>query len=148
MDANVLNTIVVISLVCFAIALGALVFALNMLVPQVNKTLGAYERLAGTLEEELAPTLQEVSKVVAGITELKTIAVKNVGDVTTKVEDVTGNLTKSVDSAKKHSSVWGAGLFAGAKAYLEAIPKQPDRNSNQDGKQITEAKQIAANRGE
>ena len=110
MDANVLNLIVVISLVCFAVSMGALVFALNTLVPQMSKNSGAYERLAGTMEEELAPTLREVQKVVVGITELKTIAVKNVSDVSTKVEDVTGGLTKAADSAKKHSSVWGAGF--------------------------------------
>ena len=148
MDSNVLNYIVVAALVFFAVALGMLLWALNSLVPQVGKTLNAYERLAGTLEEELAPTLKEVNKVVCGITELKTIAVKNVSDVTTKVEDVTGTLTKSVGTAKKQSSVWGAGFLAGAKAYLEGTPRQSAKNSKQDGKQITEQKQVTANRGE
>jgi uncharacterized protein YoxC len=147
-DANVLNLIVVISLGIFAFSLFALIFALQSLVPQVAKTLGAYERLAGTLETELAPTLREVNKVVVGITELKTVAVKNVSDVSHKVEDVTGNLTKAADNAKRHSSVFGAGFLAAAKAYLEQGPKHADRNAGQNGTQLSEAKQIIANRGE
>jgi len=147
-DANVLNWIVVVSLGIFAFSLFALVFALQSLIPQIAKTLGAYERLAGTLEGELAPTLKEVNKVVVGITELKTIAVKNVSDVTTKVEDVTGSLTKAADTAKKSSSVFGAGFLAAARAYLEQSPKLRDRNSKQDGTQVSEQKQIVANRGE
>jgi hypothetical protein len=133
LDANVLNDIVVASLVAFAAALGGLLWALGSLVPQINKTLGAYERLAGTLEDELTPTLREVNKVVTGITELKTVAVKNVSDVTTKVEDVTGNLTKAAESAKKHSSVWGTGFLAGARAYLEA--NNSKSTSEQENKQ-------------
>jgi uncharacterized protein YoxC len=139
LDANVLNLIVIISLVSFAVALGALVFALNSLVPQVNKTLGAYERLAGTLEEELAPTLREVNKVVIGITELKTIAVKNVNEVSTKVEDVTEGITKAADSAKRNSSVWGAGFLAAARAYLDGAGKPSDIKARQDGKQVIRA---------
>jgi len=152
LDPNLLNTIVVAALVFFAVALGGLLWAMGSLVPQVAKTLNAYERLAGTLEDELTPTLREVNKVVVGITELKTIAVKNVSDVSTKVEDVTGSLTKAADSAKKQSSVWGAGFFAGARAYLEGIPKQHSQNHGQnhetDRKQVTGEKQATANRGE
>ena len=91
------------------------------------------------MEEELAPTLREVQKVVVGITELKTIAVKNVSDVSTRVEDVTGGLTKAADSAKKQSSVWGAGFLAAARAYLDGSTKQSDRNARQDGKQVIRA---------
>lgn len=120
MDPNVLNYIVVASLVFFAVALGGLVWALQSLVPQISKTLNAYEHLAGTLEGELTPTLREVNKVVVGLTELKTIATKNVTEVTTKVEDVTDNITKAADTAKKQSHVWGAGFMAGARAYFEA----------------------------
>jgi hypothetical protein len=137
LDANVLNDIVVASLVAFAAALGGLLWALGSLVPQINKTLGAYERLAGTLEDELTPTLREVNKVVTGITELKTVAVKNVSEVTTKVEDVTGNLSKAAESAKKHSSVWGTGFLAGARAYLEAKPSSTDQKSEQGRKQVS-----------
>jgi hypothetical protein len=150
LDANVLNDIVVASLVLFAAALGGLLWALGSLVPQINKTLGAYERLAGTLEDELTPTLREVSKVVSGITELKTVAVKNVSEVQTRVEDVTGSLTKAAESAKKHSDVWGTGFLAGARAYLEGgnSKQTTDKESKQDRKQVSEHKQIIANRGE
>lgn len=149
MDPNVLNYIVVASLIFFAVALGGLVWALSALVPQISRTLNAYEHLAGTMEGELTPTLREVHKVIVGITELKTIATKNVSEVTTKVEDVTGNLTKAADSAKKHSSVWGAGLFAGAKAYLEGGHNKTaaGKDHKQEGKAL-EQQQVAANRGE
>lgn len=148
MDATVLNYIVVASLVFFAVALGGLVWALQSLVPQISKTLNAYEHLAGTLEGELTPTLREVNKVVAGLTELKSIASKNVTEVTTKVEDVTGNITKAAGTAKKQSSVWGAGFMAGARAYFEGGHNKSAAGKEQKQEEKSEHKQIAANRGE
>ncbi|HEY9678072.1 MAG TPA: hypothetical protein V6C76_08675 [Drouetiella sp.] len=89
------------------------------LIPQVTRTLSAYEKLAVTLEEELGPTLQEVQKVVVGVGELKQIAGQTMGNVSHKVEDVSGTLTKVAGSATKQSSVWAHGFFAGFKTYLE-----------------------------
>ena len=64
----------------------------------------------------------------------------------TKVEDVTGNIGKAADAARKSSSIWGAGLAAGVKAYLEG------RNERKEpGKKITassEGVKTAKDRGE
>jgi hypothetical protein len=114
-----LDGAVVGALVFLALGVTALLATTWTLIPQINKTLGAYEKLADTLEAELGPTLKEVQKVVVSVGELKQIAGQRVQDVSTKVEDVTGNLTKVATSAKKESSVYGAGLWAGLRSYLE-----------------------------
>ena len=116
-DAN-LNLLVLVALVFLAFALIALMGAACTLVPQVHRTLNAYEKLADTLEKELSPTLSEVNKVLIGVQEIRAIAGQRMTEVGTKVEDVTDNLAKAADKAKKHSSVWGAGLLAGARAYF------------------------------
>jgi len=110
---------VVGALAFLALALAGLLWVLMTLVPQVNRTLIAYERLADTLESELGPTLKEVQKVVVGVGELKSITAQRVTEVSTKVEDVTGTITKAADQAKRNSSIWGAGFLAATKAYLE-----------------------------
>lgn len=115
---NLLNDVVLAVLIFFAFAVTALLTAAFTLVPQLNRTLIAYEKLAETLDTELAPTLQEVQKVVAGVGEFRQIAHQRVTEVSTKVEDVTDGLTRAAGSAKKHSSVLGAGIFAAMKAYL------------------------------
>jgi hypothetical protein len=114
-----LDGAVVGALVFLALGVTALLATTWTLIPQINKTLGAYEKLADTLEAELGPTLKEVQKVVVSVGELKQIAGQRVQDVSTRVEDVTGNLTKVATSAKKESSVYGAGLWAGLRSYLE-----------------------------
>lgn len=115
----VLDGMVVGALAFLALALAGLLWVLMTLVPQVNRTLIAYERLADTLESELGPTLKEVQKVVVGVGELKSITAQRVTEVSTKVEDVTGTITKAADQAKRNSSIWGAGFLAATKAYLE-----------------------------
>lgn len=123
LDAN-LNLLVLIALVFMGLSLAALLGAALTIVPQVNRTLTAYEKLADTLEQELGPTLDEVKKVVVGVQELRMIAGQRMTEVSTKVEDVTGNLGKAATEAKRHSSIWGTGLLAGAKAYLESSKKE------------------------
>lgn len=115
-----LDGAVVGALVFLALGVTALLATTWTLIPQINKTLGAYEKLADTLEAELGPTLKEVQKVVVSVGELKQIAGQRVQDVSTKVEDVTGNLSKVATSAKKESSVYGAGIWAGLRSYLES----------------------------
>ncbi len=118
-QANILNDIAVGALIFLALALFALLAAASTLLPQITRTLNAYEKLADTLETELGPTLKEVQKVIVGVGELKQITQQRVAEVGTKVEDVTGSLSKAAGTAKKSSSVMGAGLWAGVKAYLE-----------------------------
>jgi hypothetical protein len=145
-DAN-LNLFVFFALIFMGLALVALLGAAVTLVPQVNRTLTAYEKLADTLEKELGPTLDEVKKVVVGVQELRLLAGKQMTDMTTKVEDVTGHLGKAATEAKKHSSVFGTGFLAGVKAYLEGGKKDHSKELGQEtGKQ--DNRQITMDRGE
>ena len=57
-----LDGAVVGALVFLALGVTALLATTWTLIPQINKTLGAYEKLADTLEAELGPTLKEVQK--------------------------------------------------------------------------------------
>lgn len=117
---HTLDFLVVGALALLSVGLVGVVVACGQLVPQVNRTLTAYEKLATTLETELAPTLREVSKLAGGVIKIQSVAQQSITDVGTKVEDVTGNLTKVTDSAKKESNVWGTGLLAGFKDYLSS----------------------------
>ncbi|MFX4929740.1 hypothetical protein ABTB76_19675, partial [Acinetobacter baumannii] len=67
---------------------------------------------------------------VVSVGELKQIAGQRVQDVSTKVDDVTGNLSKAATSAKKESSVYGAGLWAGFKSYLEGKDHHRDHHES------------------
>jgi hypothetical protein len=65
--------------------------------------------------------------------------------VSTKVEDVTGNITRAANTAKHQSSVWSTGFLAGAKAFLEHRERKDHdhKRPSSDG-----AKQITMDRGE
>jgi uncharacterized protein YoxC len=119
LNAN-LNMLVVLSLLCLSMALLVLLGVALSLVPQTNRTLGAFERLANTVSTELQPTLSEASKLLGGVLKLQDIAQSSVSSVSDKVEDVTDNLSRAAHGAKKGSSIVGAGLIAGLKAYLNA----------------------------
>jgi uncharacterized protein YoxC len=139
-----INVIVVFTLLLLALSLISLAFAAMTIVPQINRTLGAFERLATTVEAELEPTLSEANKLLGGVLKLQNIAQSSVAGVQTKVEDVTGNLTKVADGAKKHTSVWGAGLAAGITAYLEG---KSDSKDNETPKR-SEGNKTGIDRGE
>ncbi len=139
-----INVIVVFTLLLLASTLTLLVGAVMTLVPQVNRTLGAFERLANTVEVELEPTLTEANKLLGGVLKLQNIAQSSVAGVQTKVEDVTGSLTKVADGAKKQTSVWGAGLTAGITAYLEG---KADNKGHETSKR-SEGKKTSIDRGE
>jgi uncharacterized protein YoxC len=118
-NAN-LNLLVVVGLLCFGIAFLALSVMAMSIWSQVNRTLYAYEKLATTVSTELQPTLAEAGKLVGSVLKLQDIAHNSIGTVSTKVEDVTDNLTKAASDAKKSSHVIGAGVLAGIKAYLNS----------------------------
>lgn len=115
-----LNVLVVFSLLCLSMAVLVLLGVALSLVPQANRTLGAFERLANTVSTELQPTLSEASKLLGGVLKLQDMAQSSVSNVTDKVEDVTGNLSKAAGEAKQSTKVIGAGVLAGLKAYLNA----------------------------
>jgi uncharacterized protein YoxC len=126
LNAN-LNLFVVISLLCLSMSVLVLLGIALSLVPQANRTLGAFERLADTVSTELQPTLSEASKLLGGVLKLQDIAQNSVSNVTGKVEDVTGNLSRAAEGAKKGSSIVGAGLLAGIKTYLHAREEHAER---------------------
>lgn len=119
LNAN-LNVLVVFSLLCLSMAILVLLGVALSLVPQANRTLNAFEKLANTVSTELQPTLSEASKLLGGVLKLQDLAQSSVSNVSDKVEHMTDNLTKAADDAKRGSKVIGAGLLAGLKAYLSA----------------------------
>jgi uncharacterized protein YoxC len=145
LNAN-LNNVVIVTLILLAVSMLLLVGAAWTLIPQAHRTLFAIQKLANTVETELEPTLSEANRLLGGVVKLQDLAQQSVSGMTTKVEDVTGNITKVADAAKKNSTVWGAGLTAGIKAYL-AGKNQTDVRE----KRITagsESRRITTEKGE
>lgn len=139
-----LNILVAVSLIFLAVALMAVSLPLMSMVKQSERTLSALERLLGTVDKELGPTLKQVDVLLGTVLELKTTAEKKLGDMGSKVTDVKGGFTKAAGDAKKNSSVFGAGLFAGIKAYLEVKPRDSQQSgatgvdTAKDGKKLSE----------
>lgn len=117
LNAN-LNILVIVTLMMLSISMLLLVGAAWTLIPQVHRTLFAIQKLATTVETELEPTLNEANKLLGGVLRLQDLAQQGVAGMSTKVEDVTGNLGKVADVAMKNTEVLGVGLAAAIKAYL------------------------------
>lgn len=126
LNAN-LNLLVALSLLCLSIASLVLLGVALTLVPQANKTLGAFENLANTVSTELQPTLAEAGKLLGGVLKLQDLAQNSVLNVSGKVEDVTGNLSRAAEGAKKGGSIVSAGLLAGLKAYMTGKHEHSER---------------------
>lgn len=125
-----LDLIVIFVLILFVVLVAFMVSPINNLIRQSERTLDATEGLIRTLDKELGPTLNEVNLVLASVQEIKAIAEQRLTDVGTKVEDVTGTITKAADQAKTQTSVLGAGIVAAFKAYVEG--KDPSEHSRSD----------------
>lgn len=121
----ILDLVVVVLFLIFVVMVAGMMAPITNLLKQSERTLDATENLIRTLDKELGPTLNEVTLVLGSVQEIKAIAEKRIVDVGTKVEDVTGSITKVADTAKTSSSVWGAGLLAGLKAYFDGKPAKP-----------------------
>lgn len=129
LNAN-LNILVVVTLVLLAVSMLLLVGAACTLIPQVHRTLYAIQKLANTVETELEPTLSEANRLLGGVLKLQDLAQQSVSGMTTKVEDVTGNISKVAGVAKRSTTVWGAGLAAGLRAYLEGKKDRSNQNTD------------------
>ncbi len=113
-----LNDAVIIALMMLALSTFLLVaFGIPLLL-QGKDTMSAAARLLVTLDDEVKPTMQELREVTHSLKEIKQLASQRVSEVGHKIEDVSGSLTHVVDSTRKTSSAWGAGLLAGLSAYL------------------------------
>lgn len=125
-----MDILVAVALIFLAVSLMAVSLPLMSMVKQSERTLSALERLFGTVDRELGPTLKQVDTLLGTVLELKTSAEKRITEVGSKVGDVKGGLTKITGEAKKQSSVFGAGLFAGIRSYIE----RPDRTRQESTK--------------
>jgi uncharacterized protein YoxC len=133
-----MNVLVAVSLMFLAVTLSLLVGFAAPLFIQAGRTLNAYEKLADTLETEVKPTLIEVRHVVDGLNDLRSLTSARVTAVSHRVEDVAGTVSTVAGEAKKHSNVWGTGLLAGVRAYLNG--QSPDIQPS--------TRQIPASQGE
>ena len=114
-----LDMMIFVLFFAFCILFALMLFPMMRLLDQSTRTLQATENFINTLDKELGPTLQEVDNVLVGVQEIKAIAERSLTDVGTRVDDVTGSLGKAADKAKNQTSVFGTGLMAGIRAYLE-----------------------------
>ena len=118
LNAN-LSVLVIVMLGLLAVSFLLLVGAAWTLIPQALRTMFAIEKLADTVHTELQPTMSEAHRLIGGVMKWQDLAQQSVSGVSTKVEDVTGNISRVAVIAKKNTTIWKAGLTAGIKAYLE-----------------------------
>src|ERR1700739_2892106 len=95
--------------VCFALLVGQLIG----LLAKGRDTLGAIEKLADTLQQEVGPTAVQLREVMDGINQLKGVTTQRITAVTHKVETAADSVAVAVDKTKKQSAVVGTGLLAG-----------------------------------
>jgi hypothetical protein len=111
------------------------------LMNQAGRTLSAYEKLAGTLDTELKPTLTELKEVMDGVNDLRLQTAKRVNEVGS---GVVGTIETVKHGAKAGSSVWTAGLMAGVKAYFAGNPTEDHNKIAKD----SQMKRISQSEGE
>lgn len=127
-----LNALVSVSLMILTLTLVLLVGAAVPLMFQAGRTLTAYERLAETIDVEIKPTLLEVKDAIAGINQIRSITTQRVNEVSHKVDEVADTVGNATVGAARRSSVWGAGLLAGVRAYFNSHePKQLEARSSE-----------------
>lgn len=114
-----LNIVVAFALAFVAVTLTLLVAQALPLLRQLSDTAHSCQSLLTTLEKEVQPTAAELRDLLHGVNQIRAITASQVTEVSTKVEDLTGNVNQMVGSAKKESSVMGAGLLAGLRAYFQ-----------------------------
>jgi uncharacterized protein YoxC len=113
-----INTAIAVSMGILAICFALLVGQLIGLLAKGRDTLGAVERLADTLQQEVGPTAVQLREVMDGINQIKGVTTQRITAVTHKVETAADSVATAVDQTKKHSSIWGTGLIAGFQEYL------------------------------
>jgi len=131
------NAFVIMALMLLGVASLLLVSSALPLMSQAGRTLIAFEKLADTLQNETTPTLRELNEVLSGVNKIRTATTDRISEASHKVEDVTGSVNKVATQAKQQSSVFGAGILAGVKAYL---------SGENAGAEAT--KQISSSRGD
>jgi uncharacterized protein YoxC len=138
-----LNVLVAVSLIFLAVALMLVSIPLMAMVKQSERTLSSLDKLLGTVDKELGPTLKQVDTLLGSVLELKTVAQKGINDAGTKVADVKGGLSKAADDVKRETSVYGAGLLAGVRAYLDHRPPRDGARERDREKARAERKSLS-----
>lgn len=134
--ATVVNVAVVAALGFLAVSLTLLVASVMPLLRQGEQTLSSLQRLSDTLDKEVPPTLNELRGVMDGVNQIRSLTAQRVQDVGTKAEELTGNVTTIVGSAKKETAVAGTGLLAGLKAYFFGNHEHHSDEKSSDAKTI------------
>lgn len=135
--SSVLDVFVAVSVGVLAFIGSLLVFCVWQVCAQASRTFVAYERLADTLDREVVPTVMEVREVMDGIKRLPNATAQRLTEVSHQVESVAGSVGVAADKAKRNSSVFGAGIFAGLRAYLSG---HDDDDIENPARQISEAR--------
>ncbi len=130
----ILDIVVILFFAMFVVLFAMLQAPIANLLKQSEKTLDATENLIKTLDKELGPTLNEVHTVIGSVHEIRAIAEKKFQDVGITVDDVSGNITKAAGQAKAETTVWGTGLLAGIRSYLEGKPPAVEDSSQSKSK--------------
>ncbi len=125
----VVNVAVVVALIFLAVAATLLVSSVLPLLRQAVDTLSSVQRLSDTINKEVPPTLEELRGVMDGVNQIRSLTAQRVSDVGTKAEELTGNVTTLVGSAKKESTVAGVGFLAGIKSYFKSEHHGDDRKA-------------------
>lgn len=115
---TVINFAVAAALIFLAVSLTLLVTSVMPLLKQGQDTLASIRRLSDTIDKEIPPTLTELRGVMDGVNQIRALTAQRVQDVGSKAEEVAGNVTTIVGTAKKESTVATHGLMAGLKAYF------------------------------
>jgi len=143
-DPQTINVLVSVALVLLTVAALLFISSVLPLIAQAHRTFMAYEKLADTLDAEVPATLHEFRNLADRVNQLGSATTKSVSEVGHKVEEVSGSIGQAAVAAKQQSSVWGAGLLAGIKAYISPRgcdardlepPQSPPRIENPRGEQ-------------
>lgn len=118
MSPEVLDATIALSMAFMALSTTLLVAAMVGVLWKGRDTLGAIERLAHTVDQEVGPTAVQLREVMDSVNQLKGVTTQRITAVSHKVEDVAGTVGTAVTSASKQSTVLGHGLLAGLRAYF------------------------------
>jgi uncharacterized protein YoxC len=117
-DPVIIDVVVAVSMAFMAVALVLFVATMMSVLWKGRDTLGAIERLADTVQQEVGPTAVQLRDVMDGINQIKGVTTQRITAVTHKVETAADSVATVVEGTKKQSSVWSAGLLAGFTEYL------------------------------
>lgn len=124
LDPTIIDAVIAVAMAFMALSVTLLVGALISVIWKGRDTLGAIEKLCNTVDQEVGPTAVQLREVMDGLNQLRGVTTQRITAVAHKAEEVSDTLGTAVGTASKHSNVWGAGLLAGFRAYLNGKPNE------------------------